>query len=185
MAYLMIANMKQQRLLAQEKAKNEAMFVRDVLKRFDVSKTQTLRFEEVRAWLRFIANAQGHAISQDQAQMEMQQAFPGASAGLSFLDQDSQQAPDVASIKGERQVTDDEVEWIFMMVMDQKKEGSYQRFIDENGIDAVRDLELPPADFERALLAWRSYVHNKPLLEQVCHAISPLPTGRLHPCASL
>jgi hypothetical protein len=172
MAYLMIQNAKRQRRQAQQKANNDANFVRDVLRRFDVSKTRTLRFEEVRAWLKFLADSQSNSVNPDQAQMEMMRAFPGASAGLSYFDQDADTVPDVKSPDGECEVTDDEVQWIFMMVMDKKEEGSYQRFIEDNGEDALQKLELPPADFERALMAWRSYVHNKPIIEQVHPTVS-------------
>ena len=188
MVYLMVKNMSQQRALAQEKAMREARFIKDILHRFDVSNTKTLRFEEVRSWLRTIANSQGPGVSEYQARDEMHQAFPGASAGLSALDRDS--ADEYYSIpeeaKQDWEVTDDEVKWIFMMVMDKKKEGSYQKFIDENGADAVLKLELPPADFERAFLAWRSYVHNKPLLEQVpaLHANQPLLSAHARPTSS-
>jgi hypothetical protein len=54
-----------------------------------------------------------------------------------------------------------------MLAMDRKEEGSYKRWIQAKGPDASKLLELPPADFECSLRAWRSYSQNKKLLTEV------------------
>jgi hypothetical protein len=168
MAYLMVKNSNKRRQQAQEKANNEAAFIKDILRRFDVSKTKTLRFEEVRAWLQFLANSQAAPVDQDVARDQLDFQFPGASVGLDILSPTMPNEPDGSeSDMSQCGITDDEVEWILMLAMDRKEAGSYKRWIEEKGPDAAKLLELPPADFECSLRAWRSYSQNKRLLNEV------------------
>eukprot|EP00291_Cryptomonas_curvata_P013901 CAMPEP_0172205392 /NCGR_PEP_ID=MMETSP1050-20130122/32582_1 /TAXON_ID=233186 /ORGANISM="Cryptomonas curvata, Strain CCAP979/52" /LENGTH=174 /DNA_ID=CAMNT_0012884249 /DNA_START=28 /DNA_END=549 /DNA_ORIENTATION=+ len=168
MAYLMVKNSNKRRQLAQEKANNEAAFIKDILRRFDVSKTKTLRFEEIRAWLQFLANSQTVPVDQDLAKDQLDVQFPGASVGLDILSPTVPNEPNRSdSDKPECGVTDEEVEWILMLAMDRKEQGSYKRWIQDKGPDAAKLLELPPADFECSLRAWRSYSQNKRLLTEV------------------
>jgi hypothetical protein len=133
-----------------------------------VSKTKTLRFEEVRAWLQFLANSQAVPVDQELARDQLDVQFPGASVGLDILCPTIPNEPNrLDSDTSEGRVTDDEVEWILMLAMDRKEKGSYKRWIQEKGPDAAKLLELPPADFECSLRAWRSYAQNRRLLTEV------------------
>ena len=168
--FLMIQNQRRCRLLAQERACRDAAFIADVLRRYNLSKSKTLNFEEVRTWLKVLASAQAAPLNQNRARNELGNQFPGASTGLEVLLHCSELRIGQSEKNQEEdsiEVSDDEVEWIFMIVMDKKQEGSYQRLVEERGAAAVRDLELPPSDFEYALRAWRSYIINKPTLEVV------------------
>jgi CRISPR/Cas system-associated endonuclease Cas3-HD len=168
MAYLMVKNANKRRQLAQEKAHNEAAFIKDILRRFDVSKTHTLRFEEVRRWLQFLADSQAVPVDQDVARDQLDVEFPGASVGLEILSPALPSKPHHSDAeRSECRITDDEVEWILMLAMNRKEEGSYKRWIEVNGPDSAKLLELPPADFECSLRAWRSYSQNKRLLVEV------------------
>ena len=173
MAYLMVKNSNKRRQLAQEKANNEAAFIKDILRRFDVSKTKTLRFEEIRAWLQFLANSQAVPVDQDLARDQLDVQFPGASVGLDILSPVPNEPRHSDSNTSECAVTDEEVEWILMLAMDRKEEGSYKRWIQAKGPDASKLLELPPADFECSLRAWRSYSQNKKLLTEVSTRARP------------
>ncbi len=168
----MVQNANKRRQQAQEKAYHEAAFINDILRRFDVSKSKTLKFEELRSWLNFLARSQGVPLDQDIARNELGFQFPGASAGLDVLSPTDPANPKRSNNSSDEEisecgVTDDEVEWIFMLAMDRKEPGSYKRLLNEKGLGAAKLMELPPADFECSLRAWRSYVQNKRLLNEV------------------
>ena len=87
MAALVVAqrNQERKRELAVEAAKNNAAFVKDILKRHDLSNTQTLKFEEVRSWLQVVGNAQSGSLPRERANSLIEQNFPGTAVGLAVL----------------------------------------------------------------------------------------------------
>ncbi len=209
---------KMKKLRIKRKIQRDAAFIQDVLRQFDLSKTETLNFEEVRSWLLKIGSAKmrgkrGGKWSEEQAWKKIENEFPGVSAGLAGLDvgpaphhfssgencnSKSFARISVANLQGNSRrsvdrsaknlrsqkllpisppsmkrivsdvsVSDDDVEWILMMVMERKEPGSFDRVVDEQGAAGVRKLELQPADFQFALHAWLGYIHCKPMLEEV------------------
>ena len=64
-------------------------------------------------------------------------------------------------------VTDDDIQWVLMLVMERKEQGTFHRVVEEKGADGVRNLELQTSDFQFALHAWLGYIHCKPMLEEV------------------
>jgi hypothetical protein len=161
MAYLIIQQEQKRRDAAVEQARCNAAFAKDILKRY--SKTDALKFDQVRSWLQVVANSQvGLPISHAGGD-ELEASFPGSSVALSELV--LERAGSSVS-KKIYVVDDDEVKWVFMMAMDKKVKGTFQRDVIDLGID-VKGLELRPKDFEHALRAWLSYIHNKPLLDEV------------------
>ena len=211
---------KMRKFRINRKIQRDAAFIQDVLRQFDLSKTETLNFEEVRSWLLKIGSAKMRGKrrgkwSEEQAWKKIENEFPGASAGLAELDGASGPAPhhfssgderksrsyariSTAKIKGNSRrsvdgstknlrsrkslpispasmkriisdvsVSDDDVEWVLMMVMERKEQGSFDRVVEEQGAAGVRKLELQPADFEFALHSWLGYIHCKPMLEEV------------------
>jgi hypothetical protein len=209
---------KMKRLRINRKLQRDAAFIQDVLRQFDLSKTQTLNFEEVRSWLLKIGSAKmrgkrGGKWSEEQAWKKIENEFPGASAGLAGLDvgpaphhfasgdnrnSKSYTRISMANVQGNSRrcvdhcsknlksqkslpisplsmkrtvsdvsVSDEDVEWILMMVMERKEPGSFDMVAEEQGAAGVRNLELQPADFEFALHAWLGYIHCKPMLEEV------------------
>ena len=153
---------------ASKKAKEDAAFAKDVLTRFNRSKSKTLKYEELRSWLKSIAHSQS-SISTAHARKEMERAFPGSTSALLSLhtsNRDSIPGP-VTFPDGEVDVvTDDEVEWVIMMAMDKNEKGSFKRMVYEKS-NNVKDIELKPSEFGSALQAWLSYIHNKPTLKRV------------------
>jgi len=162
MAYLIIQQEQKRRDAAVEQSRNNAAFAKDILKRY--SKSDTLKFDQVRSWLQVVANSQigtsRKAAGDDSA---LEDRFPGSSVALSEL---AIEREDFSASKKLYVVDDDEVEWVFMMAMDKKVKGTFQREVIDNGVD-VKELELRPKDFEYALRAWLSYIHNRPLLDEV------------------
>ncbi len=86
-----VARKKQEfrRERAVEAAKNHADFVKDILKRHNLSKTQTLKFEEVRAWLQMVGDAHAGTVAHRQANDLIDQNFPGTTAALAALHADA------------------------------------------------------------------------------------------------
>ena len=203
-------------LRLRRKFKKDAEFVRDVLRHFDMSKTETLNFEEVRSWLNFVGSAKvrskrGNKYFEAKAWKELESEFPGFSSSMAELtppphqfsanmkdnknchshsrfpssrrlghqkfglavDSNTEKGPETpAKLDGSMPITDikiddDEVVWVFMMVMEHKKEGSFRQIIEQKGPAGVRELQLLPADFEFALHSWMGYIYNKPMLEEV------------------
>jgi hypothetical protein len=162
MAYLIIQQEQKRRDAAVEQSRNNAAFAKDILKRY--SKSDTLKFDQVRSWLQVVANSQigtSRRAAGDDSTLE--DRFPGSSVALSELVIERE---NFSASKKLYAVGDDEVEWVFMMAMDKKVKGTFQRDVIDQGVD-VKDLELRPKDFEYALRAWLSYIHNKPLLDEV------------------
>ena len=89
-------NQERKREKAVEAAKNHAHFIKDIFKRHNLSKTQTLKFEEVRSWLQKVGNAHAGSLPRSQANNLMDQNFPGTSAALATLHADAQ-SPEVPS----------------------------------------------------------------------------------------
>jgi hypothetical protein len=78
-------NEERRRELAVEAAKNNAEFVKDVLRRHNLSNTKTLKFEEVRQWLQVVGSAHSRSLPLDRATSLAEKNFPGMSAGLATL----------------------------------------------------------------------------------------------------
>ncbi len=78
---------------AVEAAKNHAAFIKDILKRHNLSKTQTLKFEEVRSWLQMVVNAYLGTLPRNQDTL-IEQNFPGTAAALATLNAEVQ-SPEV------------------------------------------------------------------------------------------
>ena len=171
MAYLIIHEERKRREAAVERARSNALFAKDILKRY--SKSDTLNFGQVRAWLQVVANSQVGSRNLA-AGNELESTFPGSVIALSEL---TVQATFSASTKS-HVVSDDEVEWIFMMAMDKNVKGTFQRNVVDAG-RSVKDLELQPKDFEYALRAWLSYIHNKPLLDEVMERYGTNASGQM------
>jgi hypothetical protein len=156
-----------------DKAKADANFSGDVLARFNKSKSKTLKFEELRCWLKSIALSQS-IISASYARNELDQSFPGCKSALSLLCMRESivghRGSLVNSVQTEFMVTDYEVAWVMMMAMDK---GSINQMIKSKEANLkgkqidVKDLELRPSHFCAALRAWLSYIHNKSTLGKV------------------
>ncbi len=89
-------NQARKREKAVEAAKNHADFIKDILRRHNLSKTQTLKFEEVRSWLQMVGNAHVGSLPRSRANNLIDQNFPGTSAALATLRADSK-SPEVPS----------------------------------------------------------------------------------------
>jgi hypothetical protein len=162
MAYLIIHEEQKRRDAAVERSRNNAAFAKDILKRY--SKSDTLKFDQVRNWLQVVANSQtGTSRKTAEDNSALEDRFPGSSVALSELVIEREE---FSASKKLYVVQDDEIEWIFMMAMDKKVKGTFQSEVVDKGVD-VKELELRPKDFEYALRAWLSYIHNKPLLDEV------------------
>ena len=156
-----------EREVAAQRVKNDAAFAKDVLQRFNKSKSNTLNYEELRSWLKAILQSQ-MAVSTARARKEMEKAFPGSTSALMSLPSSQR-----ASINGQFTllddqcdvVTDDEVDWVIMMAMDKSEKGSFKRLVKEKKINS-KEIELHPCDFGGALQAWLCYIHNKPILKR-------------------
>ena len=158
---------RRERELASQRAKEDAAFAKDVLTRFNKSKTKTLKYDEIRSWLTSITQAQS-TISSTHARNEMDQAFPGSSSALLALHGQHDVLRDPTSLADQESesITDDELQWVIMMAMDQNEKGSFKKKVKDNNVD-IRTLELQPCEFGGALMAWLSYIHNKPTLKRV------------------
>ena len=152
-----------ERELASQRAKEDAEFAKDVLTRFNKSKTKTLKYDEIRSWLTSITQAQ-RPLSAKHAPKEMDHAFPGSSTALLALHSES----DPINLEGQEpeSITDDELQWVIKMAMDQNEKGSFKKKVKDIDID-MKTLELQPCEFGGALVAWLSYIHNKPTLNRV------------------
>ncbi len=145
-------------------------YIEDALRSFDINNTNTLDFEEVRSWLKRLGSSairseEVSRLSEREAWKKFKSRFPGASDGLAALaswPRNHLSRP----LKGIT-VTDDDVAWVLMMVMEQKEKGSFNRIVQEKGVAGLRELELAPSDFESALHAWLGYIHCKKMLEKV------------------
>ncbi len=84
-AAVRIKNQERRREKAVEAARNHAAFIQDILKRHNLSKTQTLKFEEVRSWLQVVVNAYIGTLPRNQASTLIEQSFPGTTAALATL----------------------------------------------------------------------------------------------------
>ncbi len=60
-------NQARKREKAVEAAKNHADFIKDILRRHNLSKTQTLKFEEVLSWLQMVGNAHVGSLPRNRA----------------------------------------------------------------------------------------------------------------------
>ena len=89
MAAIVLVKLKQeerQREIAVEKARNDARFVKDILKRHNVSNTATLKFEEVRSWLQVVGSAHaGTVTGTGLGNKLIEDNFPGSVKGLAAL----------------------------------------------------------------------------------------------------
>jgi hypothetical protein len=151
----------------------DADFAKDVLMQFNKSKSKTLKFEELRCWLKSIACSQSFT-NASYTRDELEKIFPGCKSALSALYMCESLSFDgtssANSVDIEFIVTDNEVAWVIMMAMDI---GAFKRAIRRKHADIkgkqidVKDLELWPSEFGVALRVWLSYIHNKSTLGKV------------------
>ncbi len=171
MVDIMLKN--KEREMTFRKAKAEADFSKDILAQFNKSRTKTLKYEELRSWMKSIARSQSF-IGSTRARDELDQNFPGCKSAFSALHMREsicvRRRSLAYSTEIEFIVTDYEVSWVMMMAMDKGainrsmkvKQSSFK----EKQID-VKDLELRPSEFGAALRAWLSYIHNKQTLGKI------------------
>ena len=151
-----------EREIAARKVKDDAAFAKDVLMRFNRSKSKTLNYEELRAWLKSVAHTQT-TICTAHARKELDAAFPGSSSALSTLNTNSLQ---IIPSQEEIDVRDDEVDWVIIMAIN-KYDGTNLQKSEGNKLLDLKETELQPSQFGGALQAWLSYVHNKGTLKRV------------------
>jgi hypothetical protein len=163
--YRMQQQQNRERESAAKKVKEDAAFAKDVLMRFNRSKSKTLNYEELRAWLKSVARSQ-ITICTAHARKELDAAFPGSSSALSTLNVNSRQNIPSQEDFDTDTVRDDEVDWVIMMAKNKNEDANMEKW-EGNKLVNLKETELQPSQFGGALQAWLSYVHNKATLKRV------------------